>query len=349
MDTGLRAVEYRGWDSFGAAICDEGNGLVIVKAFKIPDVIESLQMANVGKTPYPKASIGHARMATQGSALNIENAHPHTDCTGKIAVVHNGCVSNYWSLRDLLREQGHSLTSGCDTEVFPHLIEEQYGKTGNLVSAVAEAVSIVAGSFALLVVHEDEPGTMVAVRHSNPLLLGMAQDGFYASSDLQAILPYTSRVMTVDDNTIAVMRGTKLQVQKLEMRASYYSPIQGGQCGEYLYETTSGTWEKREEKGGTSVYTYTPKKGSETSATPPPRPTRMKDPLNGLHQEGLLAGDDGEPWVCVKNTGGQRFARRSGSIELWDVAETDEEGVVVATCGNTKVRLHKRHPTLLLP
>ena len=188
---GLRRLEYRGYDSFGVATL--GSHVDVYKRCgRIP--------ANIPDTRSMKGTlgIGHTRWATHGAPSDV-NAHPHSDCTGRIAVVHNGIIENYASLRESLEERGHSFRSETDTEVIAHLIEENY--QGDLLEAVQESVKALEGSYALLVVAEGDR-RIVAARNASPLVLGLGDGETLAASDMTPLLEYTERVIFPEDGDI---------------------------------------------------------------------------------------------------------------------------------------------------
>jgi glucosamine--fructose-6-phosphate aminotransferase (isomerizing) len=188
---GLRRLEYRGYDSFGVATL--GSHVEVFKQCgRIP--------ASLPDTRSMKGTIGigHTRWATHGAPSDV-NAHPHTDCTGRIAVVHNGIIENYASLRKSLEGKGHTFRSETDTEVISHLIEEHYA--GDLVGAVQEAVKSLEGSYALLAVAEGDR-RIVAARNASPLVLGLGDGETLAASDMTPLLEYTERVIFPEDGDI---------------------------------------------------------------------------------------------------------------------------------------------------
>ena len=188
---GLRRLEYRGYDSFGVATL--GSHVEVYKRCgRIPVSLPDTRSMK------GTVGIGHTRWATHG-APSDENAHPHTDCTGRIAVVHNGIVENYASLRKRLEGKGHRFRSETDTEVIAHLIEENY--TGDLLCAVQETVKSLEGSYALLAVAEGDR-RIVAARNASPLVLGLGDGETLAASDLTPLLEYTERVIFLEDGDI---------------------------------------------------------------------------------------------------------------------------------------------------
>lgn len=202
---GLEKLEYRGYDSAGVAVASNGSIEIFKKEGKLralkDDINGQIYSANVG--------IGHTRWATHGRPSD-ENAHPHTDCTGKIAVVHNGIIENYLHLREWLQSQGHVFISETDTEVLPHLIEEYY--EGDLLEAVLKATSKLEGSFALAVVSSHEPNKLVAVRQDSPLVVGLGEGEYFLASDIPALLRHTRFTYILNDGEIAVLEPHRVRV-----------------------------------------------------------------------------------------------------------------------------------------
>jgi len=189
---GLKKLEYRGYDSFGVAT--SGSEIEIFKqAGRISDNAQSA--ARLDGT----IGIGHTRWATHGVPNDI-NAHPHTDCKNRIAIVHNGIIENYAMLKRELIARGHRFLSETDTEVVAHLIEEKY--TGSLFSAVQDAVPHLQGSFALLVIAAGEQ-RIIAARNASPLVIGIGDGEFFAASDMTPVLEYTERAIFLEDGDLA--------------------------------------------------------------------------------------------------------------------------------------------------
>ncbi len=194
---GLRKMEYRGYDSAGLAMIENGGLLVRKTRGKIDDLQRILD-----RDPVQGATgIAHTRWATHGEPSD-RNAHPQLDCTGKIAVVHNGIVENCVSLRKSLEARGHVFKSETDTEVLAHLIEENYH--GNLEAAVRAALAWVQGAYGIAVIHADEPRKIVGARNGSPLVIGIAKDRYYVASDVAALVRYTRDVVYLDDLEMVV-------------------------------------------------------------------------------------------------------------------------------------------------
>jgi glucosamine--fructose-6-phosphate aminotransferase (isomerizing) len=195
---GLRILEYRGYDSCGIATFD--SQLEIKKDQGMIDEVDSVQRFLEMKGA---VGIGHTRWATHGPP-SMENAHPHTDCKGEIAIVHNGIISNYLDLKKGLVERGHVFTSETDSEVLAHLIEEKHRDVG-LEEAVVSALKPVEGSYALLAISSREPGRIICIRHESPLMLGIGEGENFLGSDLAAFLSYTKHAVPLDDMEYAVV------------------------------------------------------------------------------------------------------------------------------------------------
>jgi glucosamine--fructose-6-phosphate aminotransferase (isomerizing) len=194
---GLAKLEYRGYDSSGIAMYNNGIIEVCKKKGRLADML-----AELGEGRKCNLGIGHTRWATHGVPSDI-NAHPHTDCTGKIALVHNGIIENYASLRKVLIEEGHIFVSETDTEVMAHLIEKHYH--GSLEQAVRQALAQVRGSFAIVVISSDEPDKIVAAKKDSPLIIGLGRGENYVASDIPAILGLTSEVYIIEENELVVL------------------------------------------------------------------------------------------------------------------------------------------------
>lgn len=202
---GLKRLEYRGYDSAGVAVVGEGRLSIVKKQGKIA----VLERALNGSVPPGFTGIGHTRWATHGAPSDT-NAHPHLDCTGRLAVVHNGIIENYLPLREELLARGHRFVSETDTEVIPHLLEEYY--EGDLLAAVKRAISLLRGSFALAVVAADEPGRVVAVRQESPLVVGLGEGENFVASDIPAFLEATRRTYILDNGEIVDLRPESVTV-----------------------------------------------------------------------------------------------------------------------------------------
>ncbi|MDA8162134.1 MAG: glutamine--fructose-6-phosphate transaminase (isomerizing) [Desulfobacteraceae bacterium] len=197
---GLKRLEYRGYDSAGAAWIEDGELRRVRAEGKLDRLEEKLK--GCGGAVSGGAGLGHTRWATHGEP-NEANAHPHTDCTGSLVVVHNGIIENHYSLRQALRDEGHVFKSGTDTEVLAHLIEKHL--KADLALAVREAIREAKGSYALAVLWKGRPDQLVAVRRQSPLVLGLGDGESFLASDIPALLPYTRRLLFMEDGDMAVL------------------------------------------------------------------------------------------------------------------------------------------------
>ncbi len=198
--SGLKRMEYRGYDSYGFCVFNEPKEpFLFKKVGKISRAEDELSDLN------PRGNIGvsHNRWATHGGVTN-NNAHPHWDCQKDIFLVHNGIIENYNELREELIAEGHKFTSETDTEVMCHLIEKYLD--GNLEEAIRRTLRKVRGTYGIAVISRQEPEKIIAARLSSPMLLGIGQDEFLVASDPAAIVTYTRQVIALDDNEIAVLK-----------------------------------------------------------------------------------------------------------------------------------------------
>jgi glucosamine--fructose-6-phosphate aminotransferase (isomerizing) len=208
---GLKRLEYRGYDSAGIAMSN-GHGLETRKAKGKISMLEEL----VDVSPINgSVGIAHTRWATHGQP-NECNAHPHTDCTNTIAVVHNGIIENYGALRKMLQMQGHTFKSETDTEVLAHLIESAFD--GKLEDAVIDALNLVQGTYGIAVISSRDPNKIVCARQGSPLLIGLGEGEYYVASDVAAILQHTRQVVYLDDGEMGVLTQDGYEVQDLNAR-----------------------------------------------------------------------------------------------------------------------------------
>ena len=207
---GLKRLEYRGYDSAGLVYIQDGHLVKYRAAGKLANLAELMDEINADS----RLGLGHTRWATHGGPSE-NNAHPHSDCRGELAVVHNGIIENYQTLREELRAKGHVFTSETDTEVLAHLIEEHLD--GDLVAAVREAVRQVEGSYALGVIWAGQPDQLVAVRFQSPLVLGVKEGvGHFMASDIPALLPYTDQVVFMEDGDLAILTSDTCRIMRIE-------------------------------------------------------------------------------------------------------------------------------------
>ncbi len=200
--SGLKRMEYRGYDSAGVALeATEGDQTrldVIRRVGKVAGLESELQKVDADST----CGIGHTRWATHGKP-SVANAHPHTSCDGRIAIVHNGIIENFAELREELEGRGHVFKSETDTEVFVHLIEEAYAEEHDLVAAVREACIHVVGAYGLAAVCADEPGVIAVARKDSPIVIGRGEHGSYVASDVIALIDATRDVVMLEDGQFA--------------------------------------------------------------------------------------------------------------------------------------------------
>ena len=194
---GLRKLEYRGYDSAGMAILEKGELVVVKKRGKL----KALEDAIKGNEYTATTGMGHTRWATHGR-VEDRNAHPHLDCKGTIAVIHNGIIENYQVLRDDLIQRGHVFVSETDTEVISHLMEEQIDAGADLLDAARKTALQLDGAFAFLVLAKAFPGRIVAIRKLSPLVLGVGDGEMILGSDTPALLEYTHRIIPLHDGDV---------------------------------------------------------------------------------------------------------------------------------------------------
>jgi glucosamine--fructose-6-phosphate aminotransferase (isomerizing) len=202
---GLSLLEYRGYDSAGIAVQTAEGLKVHKKKGRLAVLADSLK----AKPLVGHVGMGHTRWATHGVPSD-RNSHPHTDCDGKIAVVHNGIIENYATLREELKAAGHVFRSETDTEVIAHLIEENYH--GDLVEAVRKSTDRLLGAFAIVVLAEQEPDLVVAYRRSSPMVVGLGEGEYFVASDIPALLPYTRKTLIIDDGEEIVLTRSGVKV-----------------------------------------------------------------------------------------------------------------------------------------
>jgi glutamine---fructose-6-phosphate transaminase (isomerizing) len=200
---GLKKLEYRGYDSFGVAT----TGEQITLSKHQGRISDNSSAAGLLKG---KIGIGHTRWATHGIPNDI-NAHPHTDCTGKIALVHNGIIENYAGLKRELIDRGHAFRSDTDTEVIVHLIEEEYAKDKDLLAAVQRVIPQLKGSFAILVIAVGED-RIIAARRASPLVVGLGDGENFVASDMTPILEHTERAVFLEDGDVVSITGATMEI-----------------------------------------------------------------------------------------------------------------------------------------
>jgi glucosamine--fructose-6-phosphate aminotransferase (isomerizing) len=205
---GLSRLEYRGYDSAGIAVIGEKGSLELRREVgKLRNLVNDV-MANPIKG---NIGIGHTRWATHGRPT-VYNAHPHSDESGKLVVVHNGIIENYMALKEELKKK-YEFKSDTDTEVLAHLIQDNYN--GDLYQAVQKALQKVHGAYAISVIHADHPDYFVAAKNSSPLIIGIGEGENFVASDVPAILNYTRDIIYLEDEEIGVIYADKVDVYNL--------------------------------------------------------------------------------------------------------------------------------------
>ncbi|MEM1938959.1 MAG: glutamine--fructose-6-phosphate transaminase (isomerizing) [Acidilobaceae archaeon] len=211
ISLGLKRLEYRGYDSVGVALVLNESRVHILKARG--DVDSFLSRFKVSEFK-AYTGLGHTRWATHGAPSDV-NAHPHTDCSGRIAVVHNGVIRNFSTIKSILEVRGHRITSETDTELIAHLIEDEIPFSSNFFEAFIRAISRLEGSYALAIINSSEPNKVYFARLKSPLVLGLG-DGFnIIASDIPAVIEYTRRVLTLEDGEVGWITPTKVKLFKL--------------------------------------------------------------------------------------------------------------------------------------
>ena len=239
----LKHLEYRGYDSAGVACLHDGQLLIRKDAGKIDEVIQKQNLADLPGI----VAIGHTRWATHGGVTQL-NAHPHSDCGDRVAVVHNGIIENNQQLRQELIEIGHKFTSETDTEIIPHLIEDELKNGCSLEQAVLNIAPRLEGSYAFLAISLDDPSKIIGIRKNIPLIVGIKAPDYYVSSDALAFSQYTNQVMSLEDNEVVMLtqggiaffdaQGNKLVKQARKLNHTWAEIHKGGYQHFMLKEIT---------------------------------------------------------------------------------------------------------------
>ena len=208
--TGLKRLEYRGYDSTGVALLNSG-----LKVYKKKGRVSELEDAIVGKDLHAHTGIGHTRWATHGEPSD-KNAHPHTSASGKLAMIHNGIIENYAQLKKELSNKGYVFTSETDTEVLLNFIEDiKENNKCDLEEAVRVALKRVTGAYVILILDEEHPDTIIAARKGSPLVIGVGKGEHFLGSDASPMLEYTKEVVYVNDYELAIVRPNELILKNL--------------------------------------------------------------------------------------------------------------------------------------
>jgi glutamine---fructose-6-phosphate transaminase (isomerizing) len=218
---GLARLEYRGYDSAGIAVISDQGALEVRKA---AGNLQNLRSAVAIAEPAGYAGIGHTRWATHGRP-NDTNAHPHSDCTGNVTVVHNGIIENYAELRDALLARGHTFRSETDTEVLSHLIEEALTNgAASLAEAVRRALRQVTGSYSIAVISRDFPDRLVGARLTGPLIVGLGEGENFLASDIPAILRHTREITILEEGEIVEVTPTSFAITDIDGNVIEHPP-----------------------------------------------------------------------------------------------------------------------------
>ncbi len=207
---GLKRLEYRGYDSTGVAVINNNKMDIRKDKGRIEEVVNGLHILDM----QGKIGLGHTRWATHGAPA-MENAHPHTDESESIALIHNGVIENYLELKDELLEKGHIFKSRTDTEVIPHLIEEEMKNDIGLQGAMLRVLRRLKGSYAIVLLSTHEPEKIYCARNESPLVLGISDNGTYCASDVPALLSYTNQVNYLRNGEMAVLNVNGYKIIKI--------------------------------------------------------------------------------------------------------------------------------------
>ena len=211
---GLTRLEYRGYDSAGVAVYENGK----IRVVKARGKLECLRGKLEGQPLYGHVGIGHTRWATHGEPSD-ENSHPHLSKSGRIAVVHNGIIENYAPLREKLIHKGYEFVSETDTEVFAHLLEDTFQRgNGDILHAVRETVLMLEGAYALGVLCSRFPDRIIAARKDSPLIIGLGDGCNYIASDIPAVLPYTRRVYLLEEGEMAQVFADHVEIYDMDLQ-----------------------------------------------------------------------------------------------------------------------------------
>ena len=218
---GLKALEYRGYDSAGVAILTGDK----IKIKKSVGQVKVLEKDLEDEKFVGHLGIGHTRWATHGAPTQ-SNAHPHVDCTGRISVVHNGIIENYKELKKYLETEGHSFSSETDTEVIPHLIENFLKRGNNFDTALFDTLKMVKGAYALVIIDRENPNTLYATKLSSPLVVGVGADENFLASDPSALVGRTKSVIYLNDGEIAKISSVSIKITNLKKQETPLEIVQ---------------------------------------------------------------------------------------------------------------------------
>ena len=211
---GIKRLEYRGYDSCGIVALSNSKLYIKKDSGKIEEIQKKINLAEVPNDA--KLALAHTRWATHGAPTKI-NSHPHLDCSSKIAVVHNGIIDNFIELRKKLIDQGHIFKSDTDTEIIPHLIEDEMKKGLNFKNSVIEALKLCKGAYGLAICHVDYPDSIIVARKKSPLVIGVEEGKTtYCASDIPAFLPLTRKCYIMEDNELAILKAGEVEFFNLK-------------------------------------------------------------------------------------------------------------------------------------
>ncbi|MGR3319683.1 MAG: glutamine--fructose-6-phosphate transaminase (isomerizing) [Candidatus Anammoxibacter sp.] len=208
---GIKRLEYRGYDSSGLAGISNREMYCYKTVGKVASLEEEISNLNINSN----LGIVHTRWATHG-APSVDNAHPHLDCNGEIAVVHNGIIENCDDLRSILESEGHKFTSETDTEVLAHLIERAFNDGSDFESAVRKALRYVVGAYGIAVINVREPDKLIAAKKGSPVIVGVGKGEYFIASDVAAIVEYTNNVIYLDDNEMVVITNDGFSIKTID-------------------------------------------------------------------------------------------------------------------------------------
>ncbi len=210
--TGIRNLEYRGYDSCGIAVIKNGT----IQLRKNIGTVEEVAKREQFRKLQGYVGLAHTRWATHGGVTQI-NAHPHLSCAGDFALVHNGIIDNYLHLKHQLCDQGHQFCSETDTEVIVHLVEEYFRETGDVEKALVKTLAQLEGAFAIGLISTHDPSALFCARKESPLIIGVGRNGTnYLGSDVNAFLKYTQKVIYLEDGEYAVLRGKSIAIRQIQ-------------------------------------------------------------------------------------------------------------------------------------
>ena len=208
---GLQKMEYRGYDSVGIATLSSGKLLIRKGTGKVSEVDRSYGLKDMAG----RLGIGHTRWATHGGIID-SNAHPHSSCTTRLAIVHNGIIENHQELKQELLKEGHVFKSETDSEVIAHLLEHYFSINNDVKGAMLNTCNRLKGSFAFVAMFDNS--TLCAARYDEPLIVGIAKEGYFISSDVLGFLDYTDRAIFLDNRDIVLLEGDKLSIVDFDGR-----------------------------------------------------------------------------------------------------------------------------------